>query len=416
MVFVLSLVEFSLLLVFGIALSMSFSDITFDKKNILVLFILFAIFGSIQLCFYVASSEEVVRKLYPIITHIPLIVVIIINYKKRLSTAIVATTSAYICCQPAKWIGLFVYYISNNEILQSLTTILIYILFGFLVLKYVSKMYQKDDKSIYIFGIIPLVYYIFDYSLNIYLIEDLLFAHFATEFLPFFLCIVYLMFCTIYYKEYEEKQELAQKEKLIHFNIEQQAKEIETLKRSEKEMRILRHDLRLLLSNVSVSLQQEDIENAKTMIDQYITRIDNTVVKRYCENSTINYVLLNFASRCDEEGIQFITDIQIGKHIPNDMLLSILLSNALDNACNAQQELHDHQRYIKLSLMITNNKLLIKIANPFKTAPQMIHGIPTNHEPGHGYGIQSILTTTKELNGNCQFSLEGNVFIIRIII
>ena len=399
---------------------MSFSGIKFTKKNIIILFVLFAIFGSIQLFFYLTASEEMVRRLYPVITHLPLIATIMLNYKKRLSTAIVATTSAYICCQPAKWIGLFIHFVTGDLVLESIATIIVYIVFGFFVLfyisEYVAKIYMKDDKSIYIFGIIPIVYYVFDYSMNTYLHDDLVFTHFASEFLPFFLCIVYLMFCTVYYKEHEEKQDLQQKEKLIQFSIEQQAKEIETLKRSEKEMRILRHDLRLLLSNISISLQQEDLDHAQTAIDQYITRIDNTVVQRYCDNATINYVLQNYASRCNEDGIQFYTDIELNKHIPNDTMLAILLSNALDNACNAQKELHENQRYIKVSLKISNNKLLILIKNPFKNSPVFVDGKPISQRSGHGYGIQSILATTKELNGNCQFSVNGKEFIVRIII
>ncbi len=418
--YILSLIEFSLLLLFGIALSMAFANIKFDKENIIIIFVLFAIFGGIQLFLYLTTTEEVVRRLYPLITHIPLIAFIILTYKKRLSTAIAATTSAYLCCQPAKWLGLFIYFMTNNEMLQSLTTIAVYILFGLFVIayiaEYVAKIYSKDDRSIYIFGIIPMVYYLYDYSLNIYLYDDIIFTQFALEFLPFFLCIVYLLFCSVYYKEHEQKIEIEQQNKFIQFNIDQQTKEMETLKRSEKEIRVLRHDLRLLLSNLSISIQQEDKENAQRMIEGYITQIDNTVIKRYCENTTINYVLLNFASRCKDEGIQFITDIELSKHIPNDILLSILLSNALDNACNAQKELHEKQRYIKLSLKISNNKLLILIKNPFKTAPVFVDGIPTSNRLGHGYGIQSILATVKELHGNCQFSVNGKEFIVRIII
>ena len=275
---------------------------------------------------------------------------------------------------------------------------------------------MKDEKSVYIFGIIPMVYYLFDYTMNIYLIEDAFIASISSEFLPFFLCLVYLLFCTLYYKEHEQKLEMEQKEKLINFNIEQQAKEIEVLKRSEKEMRVIRHDLRLLLNNLSISIQQNDKENAEKMIEGYIRRIDDTIIKRYCENTTINYVLLNFASRCKEEEIEFITDIDINKYLPNETLLSILLSNALDNACNAQSEIFDEHRYIKLSLKVSNNKLLIRISNPFKTKPTFVDSIPVSQRAGHGYGVQSILATTKQLQGNCQFLIDNKEFVVRIII
>ena len=262
MIQVLTILQFSLLLLFGIALSMSFADIEFNKKNIILLFLFFMILGSLQLLLYTFFDELTVRKLYPIITHFPLIVILILYYKKRISTAIAATTSAYICCQPARWAGLFIYILTGFEIIQIITTILVYLFFGLFVIFYVSKsiakIFMKDEKSVYIFGIIPMVYYLFDYTMNIYLIEDAFIASISSEFLPFFLCLVYLLFCTLYYKEHEQKLEMEQKEKLINFNIEQQAKEIEVLKRSEKEMRVIRHDLRLLLNNLSISIQQND--------------------------------------------------------------------------------------------------------------------------------------------------------------
>lgn len=412
-------IQFTLLLLFEVILSFSFANIKLQDNGKKAL-LLFIVLGILQLTVYYSTNKDILLLLYPYITHIPMIFILMIYFKKHILTSIAATTTAYICCRPAKWVGVFIYYITQNELLQLLASNLVYILFGLYVLYYVSeylsKLYTKDAHSIFIFAIIPLVFYVYDYLLSISFFDKLTQTTYSDEFSPLLLCIVYLLFCTIYYKEHEQKLEIEQKEKLIQFNIEQQTKEINTLQRTEKEMRIIRHDLRLLLSNLSISLQQNDIDNAQKMIDNYITRIDNTVIKRYCENTMINYVIQNYASKCQEQGVPFITDIEIGKHIPKEMMLSILLSNALDNALNAQNELLETQRYIKLTLKIVNNKLLIKIANPFKTAPIMVDGIPTNKEPGHGYGVQSILATTKELNGNCQFSLDGNIFIIRIII
>ena len=53
-----------------------------------------------------------------------------------------------------------------------------------------------------------------------------------TEFFRFFLCITFLLFCVVYYKEYEQKLDLERKEQIINISFEQQKKEMELMKES----------------------------------------------------------------------------------------------------------------------------------------------------------------------------------------
>ena len=150
-------VRFALLLIFGITLSYAFANVPYTKKNIIRLGILFVVLGIVQLALYMTLGEEIVRKVYPIITHLPTIFVLMINHKKKISTAIAAVTTAYICCQPAKWLGLVILFLTNSQMAEVITSITVYFLFGVFVINYISRyiatLYTKNIKSTYIFTI-----------------------------------------------------------------------------------------------------------------------------------------------------------------------------------------------------------------------------------------------------------------------
>jgi len=69
-----------------------------------------------------------------------------------------------------------------------------------------------------------------------------------------------------------------------------------------------------------------------------------------------------------------------------------------------------------LMLKEADDKLLLSVKNPTARIPIFSDGVPMSERNGHGYGTQSILYTTKQLGGNCQFSVQDNQFIVRVIL
>jgi len=65
---------------------------------------------------------------------------------------------------------------------------------------------------------------------------------------------------------------------------------------------------------------------------------------------------------------------------------------------------------------VKESKLLIELKNTFYEKPEIIDGIPRSREAGHGFGTQSIHYVTEKLNGNCQFAVCGDLFILRVIL
>lgn len=417
---ILFLVYATVLLLYGVYLSASFAGVRFSRQNMGQLFGLCLFCGALQAVAYLTMPPSALWEIYPFITHLPLILFLCLVYRKRVSTAVVAVCTAYLWCQPSKWFGVLTYTLTDSLAAEYLARIFAILVVAFLSLRYFSKLlsviYNKDTRSVCIFGIMPVFYYIFDYFTMIY--TDLWASNnrIVAEFLPFFLGITYTIFCLMYHKEYEQKNDAERNEQIIRITVDAQAKEIEAAKRSEYETKLLRHDMRLLLSNLATCIENGENDKAQEMIATYTTYIQGTKLQHFCQNDTLNSVLSNFDAKCRSEEVRFLPTVELSVLRVDEILFASILSNALDNALNAQKALPPEQRSISLTLKSAHNKLLLSVENPTAVAPTFVDGLPITHRQGHGYGTQSIRYMTERLGGNCQFLMQGDLFVLRVII
>lgn len=416
----LTLLHAAMLLVFGITLTVAFADIRCTRKTVLIFGGVGLCSAALQLILYCTLSEDVVWKLYPLISHLPLILVLCFVFRKSFPTATAAPFTAYMCCQPAKWLGLLVMQLTGNLYLEYATRLVCLALVGYIALSWFSpflaKIFNKDPRILSIFHIVPSCYYVYDYITAIYTDLRCSGNPMVMEFLPLFLLAMYVQFCLVYYREYEQKAAMEHKEQVIRIATQQHAREMASVKRSQQELRLLRHDMRLVLGNLTTMLEEGDLEQAKKLISGYADQVAKTEIHRYCENDLINYTLSHFASRCQAQAVTFHAAIDIDAVLPDELMLSSIISNALDNALNAQLELPEKGRCIHVTLKNSGGKLLFSVKNPYRRAPLFVDGVPVSSQKGHGYGTQSICYLTERLGGNYQFSIQDDVFILRIIL
>ena len=409
-----------LLLLFGIFSSVAFSGVRMNRRNLPPIIGLCVFCGILQLVCYLTLSEDAVRRLYPLITHLPCVVFLCVVYRKAIVTAVAAVLSAYLCCQFTKWFATLANAFSGDIHVEYLVRILCLLAESAACLiflaPYLSRIFNKDRRSVCIFGLLPTVYYIFDYLTVVYtsFLEDN--NQVAVEFLPFFFCIAFLTFCVVYYKEYEQKVDAERKENIIRITVEQQAKEIEAVRQNEQALRLLRHDMRHFLSSLALLIKNGEQDKALEMVSSYSSDIDALQVTRFCGCETVNYVLSEFASKCEREKIEFTYDIVLNSLETDETLFCSILYNALENAFNAQLLLPEDKRSVRLMLKTVDEKLLLAVKNPVDTAPVFSDGLPVSNRPGHGYGTQSIRYTTERLGGNCQFFVKDGLFVLRVIL
>lgn len=70
------------------------------------------------------------------------------------------------------------------------------------------------------------------------------------------------------------------------------------------------------------------------------------------------------------------------------MMFCAILSNVLENAMHAVQELPQEKRLIQLALSEKSGHLLLMAKNTVQNAPVFIDGVPVTERSGHGLGGQ----------------------------
>ena len=414
----LEIIRYSLTLLFGIFVSSLFIDVKMNKKNIMVLMSFFLIDLGLQGIFYFIKGLSLVISLYPLITHLPLCLFFIFYLKRRIFPSLIAITSAYLCCQISNWTSIFINsFIPNiNHITYSLSLIISF----FIIMKYVSasisQLLKKQNNELFSFSIIPVFYYIFDYIATVYTHLLYLGNKITVEFIPFLLCICYFIFCTVYFKQYEEKQKIETYNKLIHIQQTQAEKEMKLMEENEKRIIMIRHDMRHFLNHILNDLENNQNEHAIHYIQTLFDSIDQTVRKQYCLNNTINMIIASYEERMIEEQVDFHYSLNVPQQLNiSDIDLTSILSNGLENALKAVLLLKEH-RLIELSIDEKCGKLLISIENTYANEPEFIDGIPVSKEKDHGIGSQSIVYTVEKLHGYYQFFTKNHHFILRIVI
>lgn len=417
---ILTLLHGAAVFLLGVSMGVALAGVRPTKQNNLIFIVYFIASNGIQLLVMLIASEDKVWKLYPLLTHIPLILLLCFVYRKPLATAIAAAFTSYLCCQPSKWFGVLVLQLTNNAVAESCARIICHIPVAYIAIfylsPYLSEIFSKDRRSVCIFGFVPTVYYVFDYVTVVYTNLWLSNERVVMEFLPFFLSVVYMGFCFLYYKEYEQKADAQRKEQIIRIAVEQQAKEITAVKQIEQELRILRHDMRMLLSSLAISIENGDTDTAREMICSQISIIDGTKLEHFCSNDIVNYVISDYAARSQSEGIAFNCSVELESLAVDEITFASILSNALDNALNAQKYLAPDKRRIKLMLKNSGDKLLLSVKNPVAKQVIFSDGLPISGESGHGYGTQSIRYLSERLGGNCQFFIQDGTFILRVVL
>ena len=371
---------------------------------------------------YSSVDVELLRKIYPLVFHAPLLLLLYFLTRKFFWPG-VSILTAYLCCQLRRWIALFVVEIfSGGAMLQELLELLLTLPLLWILLRFVApavrNVPESSSKNLWQFGIIPAVYYFFDYWSRIYTYLLTSGVPVAVEFMPFVCCVAYLVFLLYNSSKERRQNEMKQVQKTLDLQLNQAVREINTLRESQESARRYRHDLRHHLQYLSACMKNGEIDTAQDYISGICREIEGQKVLQYCENEATNLILSAFAGRAERAGIRFTVNGALPAFIPvRDSDLCVLLSNALENALHACMELTTRgiNGTIDVQFFEREEKFFLQIQNPCG-AVRMEKGLPVSDRPGHGIGVQSICAIVERYRGVYSFSVQDGIFILRLSI
>jgi sensor histidine kinase YesM len=175
----------------------------------------------------------------------------------------------------------------------------------------------------------------------------------------------------------------------------------------------MRHHLNLIDAYLS--------DNNKARAQKYISEvghaIDDTVVKKYCGNYTVNLILSSYIAKANNEEIRVETQIDLPeKNNILDMDLCIIFANAIENATNACKRISLKDRVLNIICKNKSNKLFIQITNRYEGSVNFIGDMPVRTIENHGLGIKSIAAVAQKYGGLCSFTAEDGLFSASIIL
>lgn len=417
-----TVIEFSrywFALLFGALITFSFAGMPHTRKKYLVAeFFVFFLF-ILQVISLQLWGMDMTIKIYPLLSHIPVAVFIVIYFKRPWMISLTSVFVSYLCCQLPRFVGTVLGEIFRNATMNHAGFIITaFLLYNFLqkyVVKSVRHLMERSAKSCLLFGAMPAVYYLFDYSTTVY--TDFLYsgARTAVQLMPFVISTFYFVFVLLYYAETQKQASIQRERDMLNTQLRQAQTEFNSLRLLQQNAAEYRHDMRHHFALLQGLAAEGHIDEIKEYLKTAQSDIEAITPMRFCENEAVNLILSSFATKAEQLGIQLTIDVKLPDVTSfSDTELCSLLSNALENAIQATETIPDsNNRIIRLRMFSRNNKLCIDIQNRYQKEPVFHQGLPITREMDHGYGTKSMAHIIEKHGGVYQFSVRDGWFIFQ---
>lgn len=202
---------------------------------------------------------------------------------------------------------------------------------------------------------------------------------------------------------------------LLKANISSQEKLAVEIRERYSEVKTLKHDMKHYLTTAAGLISEDKPLEAKAYIERIVNeKINSSNVGVNTGSAVIDAVINNKITLCNSKGIKMKCAIDTQFESINDIDISILLSNLLDNAiigCNLDNP------YIELIISHKKSLTFISVKNSITGSvltnnPDLKTNKPNKKE--HGYGIKSIKDIADKYEGSVDFREENGNFISEI--
>ena len=201
---------------------------------------------------------------------------------------------------------------------------------------------------------------------------------------------------------------------MSQINLAAQEKFVVEARERYSEMRTLRHDMKHYFTTAAELLSDGKYEEARDYIERVLDeKIIPSAVGVSTGSAVIDAVINNKIAVCAQNGIEMkcTIDTVFGG---NDIDISILLSNLLDNAINGCDRENP-----RLELIIETKKSLTYIIVKNSIAGSVLEENPElktddADEASHGFGVGSVRRIAEKHGGSVEFKEEGDLFIAEV--
>ena len=230
--------------------------------------------------------------------------------------------------------------------------------------------------------------------------------------------VIFVALCYMTAKSLHEQEESYQSQMMARQD-KAFADQAATFWESEKQMAILRHDMRHRVGLIRELLEEGRTDEIFNLLDDTDDRLEKHKGVRYCENVYVNAALVMCGRKAEEEGIETDIRTDIRENVNIDVqALAVLISNLMENGINACAKLPDGERkFINVVARDTGSSLVLRVENSYSGKISLDEkGLPVSKKEGHGIGTKSVISFIERYDGMIDYSAESNVFSVKILV
>ena len=236
-------------------------------------------------------------------------------------------------------------------------------------------------------------------------------------------CAVVLVIYTILNlsREIDKELEEARRQNELRIDcmrLEQMEQQYKNMMSTLEQTRIIRHDLSHHFRMISEYCNARQYEKIMDYLEELNFKNVMEELKVYCKNDTANVILSYYAWLSETEDIDYRCEADLPERVfCNEMDLSVLLGNTLENAVEACRKT-DEERSLTVKLRFEKKKLIFDIRNSFDGRLQEKDGQlqSTKGQGQHGYGMTSIQRVVDKYNGYLRYYVEDKTFILQVVL
>ena len=312
------------------------------------------------------------------------------------------------------------FYLGGGKfVLMFVSRLIAFPLLEYLVWRYLRKPYLELQDAVKrgwaVFAGMTMLYYILlvvvvQFPTNIiYRPEDT------------FLCVLVLIlmlfnYATIFSALY--RQLLLYRKQQSERILQEQKNTLEAQLDSQLNIRKMKHDIKGYTATLSGLLAARKMDEALTYLKGVEAEMD-TLTGQFCANPYINAVVVHYFGKFEDMGAECRVDIQVGEEELPYMDLCQILSNGLENACDALKGLEKEKRKVSVQMRYNRNYLLIRIRNKCRDDLYVEQGeIPATDKAGqdHGFGLATVKEAAERLDGESFCYTEDGYFILDVML
>ncbi|MCM1119117.1 MAG: GHKL domain-containing protein [bacterium] len=311
-------------------------------------------------------------------------------------------------------------YIGGGQyVLMLVSRLIAFPLLEYLAYRYLRRPYMElqdaVDKGWGIFAGMTLLYYL--------LLTMVIFYPTNIENRPedVFLCILILVlmffnYATIFTALY--RQHLLYRRQQGERVLQEQKNALEAQLENQQTIRRLKHDMKghavTLSGLLGAGRTQEALEYLKKLVAD-----TDFLWGQFCANPYMNAVFGYYVRKFQELDTELKLDIRIGEEELPYMELCQILSNGLENACDALEGLDADEREASVQMKYSRDYLIIRIKNHCREDLHVIKGtLPDTEkkEHGHGLGLITVQEAAQRLGGEMFCYTENGHFVMDVMV